>query len=379
MESLYHVDPPHSVYEPPSLPLSSLEAGAKRGQSSDRVYGERAKKPKISQANPEVDSINSSSIFLLPNPGTQIDPMDSATISEDQPHAGLQAMSALEESVLSAFEYSDNVVVLGEKKFPVPMGSEINSFLKFKRAHPDMGGRVHILTYPQRAMPVCWNAAVQKPSDRILLAFYWFVICTGKSLISETNPWLDFVIFQNSPGIRWAILCLAAMHLHDHAPDRGIGDRVIRNNAFGYRAIQLHKRTIAYLRNLLSCKQDGSSSEIISLIIILSTIDANEARTFVLGGRMLEPEDSEESERYLADGLRGVSTDQAKKLSTHKSSRNPPNKPNGKPTGKPPAPPADKPSHFSGRRGRSGNHLCAGNVETTTARNVCSNGGKPSI
>jgi hypothetical protein len=144
---------------------------AKRGQSSDRVYGERAKKPKISQANAEVDSINSSSIFLLPNPGTQIDLTDSATISEDQPHAGLQAMSALEESVLSAFEYSDNVVVLGEKKFPVPMGSEINSFLKFKRAHPDMGGRVHILTYPQRAMPVCWNAAVQKPSDRILLAF----------------------------------------------------------------------------------------------------------------------------------------------------------------------------------------------------------------
>jgi hypothetical protein len=65
------------------------------------------------------------------------------------------------------------------------------------------------------------------------------------------------------------------MHLHDHAPDRGIGDRVIRNNAFGYRAIQLHKRTVAYLRNLISCKQDGSSSEIISLIIILSTIDAS--------------------------------------------------------------------------------------------------------
>jgi hypothetical protein len=80
-------------------------------------------------------------------------------------------LKALEESVLSAFEYSDNVVVLGEKKFPVPMGSEINSFLKFKRAHPDSGGRAHVLTYPQRAMPACWNTVVQKPSDRTLLAF----------------------------------------------------------------------------------------------------------------------------------------------------------------------------------------------------------------
>jgi hypothetical protein len=149
---------------------------AKRGQACDRLYDERAKKPKISQENPELGSINLSSLLLLPNPGIQTDPRDSATISEDQPHPGLQAMSvlepkALEESVLSAFEYSDNVVVLGEKKFPVPMGSEINSFLKFKRAHPDSGGRVHVLTYPQRAMPACWNAAVQKPSDRILLAF----------------------------------------------------------------------------------------------------------------------------------------------------------------------------------------------------------------
>jgi hypothetical protein len=148
----------------------------KRGQAGDRVYDERAKKPKISQENPELGSINLSSLLLLPNPGIQTPPRDSATISEDQPHPGLQAMSvlelkALEESVLSAFEYSDNVVVLGEKKFPVPMGSEINSFLKFKRAHPDSGGRVHVLTYPQRAMPACWNAAVQKPSDRILLAF----------------------------------------------------------------------------------------------------------------------------------------------------------------------------------------------------------------
>jgi hypothetical protein len=149
---------------------------AKCGRACDRLYDERAKKPKISQANPELDSVNLSSILLLPNTGIQIDPKDSATISEDQPHAGLQAMSvlqlkALEESVLSAFEYSDNVVVLGEKKFPVPMGSEINSFLKFKRALPDSGGRAHVLTYPQRAMPACWNAAVQNPSDRILLAF----------------------------------------------------------------------------------------------------------------------------------------------------------------------------------------------------------------
>jgi hypothetical protein len=284
----------------------------KRGQAGDRVYDERAKKPKISQESPELDPINLSSILLLPNPGIQIDPRDSVTMSEDQPHAGLHAMSvlelkALEESVLSAFEYSDHVVVLGVKKFTVPMGSEINSFLKFKRAHPDSGGRAHVLTYPQRAMPVCWNAAVQKPSDRTLLAFCtsyiddcirsacygdeqpracsihltfyfpldWFAICTGKSLIPETNPWLDFVIFQNSPGIREAILCLAAVHLHDHAPDRGNDDRVIRNNAFGCRAIQLHRRTVAYLRNLLGCKQDGSSSEIVSLIIILSTIDAS--------------------------------------------------------------------------------------------------------
>jgi hypothetical protein len=129
-------------------------------------------------------------------------------------------MSALEESVLSAFEYSDNIFVLGEKKYLVPMGREINSVLKFKRAHPDSGGRAHVLTYPQRAMPAYWNAAVQKPSYRTLLAFCtsyiddcirsacygakqpracsmhltfyfpldWFMICTGKSLIPKTNP-----------------------------------------------------------------------------------------------------------------------------------------------------------------------------------------------
>ncbi|RFN43124.1 hypothetical protein FIE12Z_12641 [Fusarium flagelliforme] len=320
MESLYQVYPLHTVYEPPSLPASSLGpddqafeecraplqelttryanpitvCSAKRGQASDCLYDERAKKPKISQANPEVDSINLSSSLLLPNPGIQINTGNSATISEDQPHAGLQAMlvlelKALEESALGAFEYSGNVVVFGKKLFPVPMGSEINSFLKFKRAHPDSGGRVHVLTYPQRAMPACWNAAVQKPSDRILLAFCtsyiddcirsagsqdWFAICTGKSLIPETNPWLDFVIFQNSPGIRWAILCLAAMHLHDHVSDKRNEDRVIRNHGFGYRAIQLHKRAVGYLRTLLDNKQDGSSREIISLLIVLSTIDA---------------------------------------------------------------------------------------------------------
>ncbi|WZH50257.1 uncharacterized protein QYS62_011501 [Fusarium acuminatum] len=303
MESLYQVYPLHTVYEPPSLPASSLGpdafeecraplqelttryanpitvCSAKRGQASDCLYDERAKKPKISQANPEVDSTNLSSSLLLPNPGIQIDTGNSATISEDQPHAGLQAMpvlelKALEESALGAFEYSGNVVVFGEKLFPVPMGSEINSFLKFKRAHPNSGGKAQVLTYPQRAMPACWNTAVQKPSDRILLAFYWFAICTGKSLIPETNPWLDFVIFQNSPGIRWAILCLAAMHLHDHVSDKRNEDRVIRNHGFGYRAIQLHKRAVGYLRTLLDNKQDGSSREIISLLIVLSTIDA---------------------------------------------------------------------------------------------------------
>lgn len=148
----------------------------KRGQDGDRVYDERAKKPKISQENLELDSINLSSILLLPNSGIQIDPRHSFTISEEQPTAGFQATSilelkALEESVLSAFEYSDNVVVLGENKFPVPMGSEINSFLKFKRTHLDLGGRARVIKYPQRAMPACWNAAVQNPSDRILLAF----------------------------------------------------------------------------------------------------------------------------------------------------------------------------------------------------------------
>ncbi|KAK2469703.1 hypothetical protein H9L39_18518 [Fusarium oxysporum f. sp. albedinis] len=318
MESLCQVYPPHTVYEPPSLLPFSLQLGgklfplsegwlthsdqafgvckaplqelntqnmnptivssAKRGPASDCQYDDHAKKSKISQANPEVDSINLSSILLLPSPGIQIGSSSPATISEDKPHAGLQTMpvleqKALEESVLNAFEYSDNVIVLGEKIFPVPIGSEINSFLKFKRAHPNSGGRAHVLTYPQRAMPTCWNVAVQKPSDRTLLAFYWFAICTGKSFIHETNPWLDFITFQNSPGIRSAILCLAAVHLHDHTPDKENGDRVIHNHAFGYRAIQLHKRTVAYLRDLLNCKQDGSSIEILSLLIILSTID----------------------------------------------------------------------------------------------------------
>ncbi|EXM15843.1 hypothetical protein FOTG_15838 [Fusarium oxysporum f. sp. vasinfectum 25433] len=200
MESLCQVYPPHTVYEPPSLLPFSLQLGAfgvckaplqelntqnmnptivssaKRGPASDCQYDEHAKKSKISQANPEVDSINLSSILLLPSPGIQIGSSSPATISEDKPHAGLQAMpvleqKALEESVLNAFEYSDNVIVLGEKIFPVPIGSEINSFLKFKRAHPNSGGRAHVLTYPQRAMPTCWNVAVQKPSDRTLLAF----------------------------------------------------------------------------------------------------------------------------------------------------------------------------------------------------------------
>ncbi|KAI8402296.1 hypothetical protein FOFC_17603 [Fusarium oxysporum] len=303
-ESLCQVDPLHTVVEPPSLHPSSLQLGdqafgvckaplqelttqnanlatvssAKRRSASDCQYDEHAKKSKISQANPEVDSINLSSILLLPCTGTQIGSSSLATISEDKPHAGLQAISvldlkALEESALNAFEYSDNVIVLGEKIFPVPIGSEINSFLKFKRAHPNSGGRAHALTYPQRAMPVCWNVAVQKPSDRTLLAFYWFAICTGKSFISETNPWLDFITFQNSPGIRSAVLCLAAVYLHDHTPDKENGNRVIHNHAFGYRAIELHKCTVAYLRDLLNCKQDGSSTEILSLLIILSTID----------------------------------------------------------------------------------------------------------
>ncbi|KAF5699935.1 zinc finger protein [Fusarium mundagurra] len=220
-----------------------IVSSAKRGPASDCQYDEHAKKSKISQSNPKLDSVNLSSISLLPSPGIQIGSSSPATIPEDKPYAGLQAMpvleqKALEESVLNAFEYSDNVIVLGEKIFPVPIGSEINSFLKFKRAHPNSGGRAHALTYPQRAIPTCWNVAVQKP-----------------------------------PGIRSAILCLAAVHLHDHTPDKENGDRVIHNHAFGYRAIQLHKRTVAYLRDLLNCNQDGSSIEILSLLIILSTID----------------------------------------------------------------------------------------------------------
>lgn len=173
----------------------TIVSSAKRGPASDCQYDEHAKKSKISQANPEVDSINLSSILLLPNPGIQIGSSSSATISEDKPHAGLQAMpvleqKALEESVLNAFEYSDNVIVLGEKIFPVPIGSEINSFLKFKRAHPNSGGRAHVLTYPQRAMPTCWNVAVQKPSDRTLLAFCtsYMVYCIRSACPTIDNP-----------------------------------------------------------------------------------------------------------------------------------------------------------------------------------------------
>ncbi|EMT67847.1 hypothetical protein FOC4_g10005961 [Fusarium odoratissimum] len=154
----------------------TIVSSAKRGPASDCQYDEHAKKSKISQENLEVDSINLSSILLLPSPGIQIGSSSSATISEGKPHTGLQAMpvleqKALEESVLNAFEYSDNVIVSGEKIFPVPIGSEINSFLKFKRANPNSGGRAHALTYPQRTIPTCWNVAVQKPSDRTLLAF----------------------------------------------------------------------------------------------------------------------------------------------------------------------------------------------------------------
>ncbi|RKK89667.1 hypothetical protein BFJ68_g16667 [Fusarium oxysporum] len=264
-------------------------------------------------------------------------------------------LKALEESVLSAFEYSDNVVVFGKKKFAVPMGSEINSFLKFKRAHPNSGGKVHVLTNPQRAMPACWSRAVRKPSDRTLLAFYWFAVCTGKSLILETNPWLDFVIFQNSPGIRWAILCLAAVHLHDHVPDKGNEGQVIRNYAFGYRAIQLHRRAVAYIRTLLDNNQDGSSREIILLLIILSTI----------GTLRVEHPMKAPLEPAWYQGLRLVE----KHL----------DKVGGNLTNKPSALPADKPSHFPGRLSRSRNYLCAGHVETATTRKVCSNGGKPSI
>ncbi|KAH7186713.1 hypothetical protein DER44DRAFT_858535 [Fusarium oxysporum] len=256
---LTHSDQAFGVCKAPLKELTTQNANlatvssAKRRPASDCQYDEHAKKSKISQANPEVDSINLSSILLLPCTGTQIDSTSLATISEDKPHTGLQAISvldlkALEESALNAFEYSDNVIVLGEKIFPVPIGSEINSFLKFKRAHPNSGGRAHALTYPQRAMPVCWNVAVQKPSDRTLLAFY-------------------------CPGIRSAVLCLAAVYLHDHTPDKENGDRVIHNHTFGYRAIELHKCIVAYLRDLLNCKQDGSSTEILSLLIILSTID----------------------------------------------------------------------------------------------------------
>ncbi|KAF4415727.1 zinc finger protein [Fusarium acutatum] len=249
----------------------TIVSSAKRGPASDFQYDEHPKKSKISQSNPDLDSINLSSILLVASPGIQIGLSSTATISEDKRHAGLQAMpvleqKALEESVLNAFEYSDNVIVLGKKLFPVPIGSEINSFLKFKRAHPNSGGRAHALTYPQRAIPTCWNVAVQKPSDRTLLAF-----CTSYmvSCIRSAGPIMD----SPDPGIRSAILCLAAVHLHDHTPDKENGDRVIHNHAFGYRAIQLHKRTVAYLRDLLNCKQDGSSIEILSLLIILSTID----------------------------------------------------------------------------------------------------------
>ncbi|KAH7118279.1 fungal-specific transcription factor domain-containing protein [Dactylonectria estremocensis] len=304
MELLGQVYPQHTVYGPASLPSPSPDPcdqgflgfkaplqtfttpyltpiavpSAKRRQTSDLSCGSHTKKPKISQASPRTNSIDLSSISILPKLDAQTDPSDSATISENQPQADTQPTSVLEpktleESVASAFEYSNNLVLLDEKKFPVPMGGDINSFLKFKRAEPNSEGKAHILTYPQRPMPASWNAAVQKRPDRTLLAFYWFAFCTGRSLIPATNPWNDFVTFHSSPGIRCAILCLAAVHLHDHVPDKQDGGRVIRNNRFGYRAIQLHKRAVAYLRKLLDCKEDESSSEVISLLIILSTID----------------------------------------------------------------------------------------------------------
>jgi hypothetical protein len=65
------------------------------------------------------------------------------------------------------------------------------------------------------------------------------------------------------------------VHLHDHVPDKGNEGQVIRNYAFGHRAIQLHRRAVAYIRTLLDNNQDGSSREIISLLIILSTIGVN--------------------------------------------------------------------------------------------------------
>jgi hypothetical protein len=127
---------------------------AKQGQTNNISYDSRAKKAKISQASPQVDSINLISPLVLSNPDVHIVLSNSATVSEEKPHADLQALSVLEletleESALHAFEYSDHVVVFGEKRFAVPVSSEINSFLKFKRAHPNSGGKAHVLTYPQ--------------------------------------------------------------------------------------------------------------------------------------------------------------------------------------------------------------------------------------
>ncbi|KAM5360508.1 hypothetical protein ACJZ2D_013684 [Fusarium nematophilum] len=253
-------------FTPPYV-TSITTTSAKRRQTENLACGPRTKKPKISHATSPTYLIKSSSISVLPKPDVQTDPSNPATISENEPHAHTQATSLLEprglgEAVARAFEYSNNLVVFEEKKFAVLMGSEINSFLKFKRADANSGGKAHALVYPHRSMPAGWNAVVQKPLDRTLLAFYWFAFCTGRSLIPATNPWLDFVIFHNSPGICCAILCLAAVHLHDHVPDKQNGDQVIRNYGFGYRAIQLHKHAVAYLRKLLDCKEDESSSEI---------------------------------------------------------------------------------------------------------------------
>jgi hypothetical protein len=72
------------------------------------------------------------------------------------------------------------------------------------------------------------------------------------------------------------------VYLHDYIPDKKNRDRTIRSHRFGYRAIQLHKRAIAYLRNLLDCKQDGSFTEILLLLITLSTIDVSNNSSPVL-------------------------------------------------------------------------------------------------
>ncbi|KAF4990338.1 hypothetical protein FDECE_14414 [Fusarium decemcellulare] len=108
------------------------------------------------------------------------------------------------------------------------------------------------------------EAGIEQRARRRLLEIYRKSWCPGRSVLSETNPWLrDLAPMHTNEGVAFAIESLAGIYMYENCPNQHIRQDINER----------HTMAEKYFRQLLlepRSREVGGGSEVITMCILLS-------------------------------------------------------------------------------------------------------------